>query len=88
MTEKRLSITCQELIDFLYLYLEDELPEGRGFEFERHLEACPSCVNYIEQYKETIRLCEGAFADRGAPPPPDTPEELVLAVLEVRRKPL
>ncbi len=69
MTEKRPYITCQELIDFLYLYLEDELPEDRRFEFERHLKVCPHCVDYLAQYKETIRLCEGAFADRGAPPP-------------------
>ncbi len=86
MTEKRPYITCQELIDFLYLYLEDELPEDRRFEFERHLKVCPHCVDYLAQYKETIRLCEGAFADRGAPPPPEAPEELVMAVLAAQRK--
>ena len=79
-------ITCQELIDFLYLYLEGELPEDRRHEFERHLAVCPDCVNYVEQYRETMRLCMGALSDAGAPAPTDMPAGLVEAILSASRK--
>lgn len=79
-------ITCQELIDFLYLYLEGELPEDRRLEFERHLAVCPDCVNYVAQYRETMRLCVGAYAETGAPAPADMPPELVEAILAASRK--
>jgi anti-sigma factor RsiW len=85
MVEKP-NITCQELIDFLYQYLEGELPEDRCFEFERHLKVCPDCVNYVEQYRATMRLCVGAYAGAGAPTPADMPEELVEAILAANRK--
>ena len=37
MSVERPYITCRELIDFLYLYLDDELPADPRSEFERHL---------------------------------------------------
>lgn len=79
-------ITCRELIDFLYLYLENELPEDRRAEFDRHLAVCGPCQAYLRQYKETIGLGRSAFADPDAPPAADTPEELVQAVLKARGK--
>ena len=85
-TEERPYITCRELLDFLYLYLEDELPEDLRGEFDRHLAVCEPCQAYLRQYEETIRLGRSAFADPGAPPAADTPEELVQAVLKARRK--
>ena len=84
--EERPYITCRELLDFLHLYLEDELPEDRRFEFDRHLAVCEACRAYLKQYRETIRLGRAAFADPAAPVAADCPEELVHAVLETRRK--
>src|SRR5438876_7946111 len=40
-------ITCRELIEFLHLYLDGELPPERVVEFERHLSVCDSCVHYL-----------------------------------------
>jgi anti-sigma factor RsiW len=84
--QERPYITCHELIDFLHLYLEDGLPEERRMEFDRHLAVCDACRAYLRQYEEAIRLGRAAFADAEAPPPEDTPEELVQAVLKARRK--
>ena len=79
-------ITCRELLDFLYLYLENELSEDRRVEFDRHLAVCEPCREYLRQYEETIRLGRGAYADPAAPLAAGAPEELIRAVLEARQK--
>jgi anti-sigma factor RsiW len=83
--EERPYITCHELLDFLHLYLARELPEDRRIEFDRHLSVCDPCRAYIRQYEDTIRLGKAAFADPSSAMA-DTPEELVRAVLEARRR--
>jgi anti-sigma factor RsiW len=85
MSADRPYITCQELIDFLYLYLEDELPQDRRHEFERHLGVCPACRAYIREYQDAVRLGRAAFAEPGAPADEAAPEELVRAILSSRR---
>jgi anti-sigma factor RsiW len=80
-------ITCRELIEFLHLYLDGELPPERVAEFERHLSVCESCVNYLSTYKKTIAMgkaaCEESELDR--PVGTDVPEDLVAAILAARR---
>jgi len=81
--EDRPYITCQELLDFLYLYLEDELPPERRSEFDRHLAVCSPCRAYIRQYQDSIQLGKASFE----PPDPtlrNVPEELVQAILQAR----
>jgi len=85
MTE-RPDITCRELIEFLHLYLEGELPPDRVAEFERHLSVCDSCVHYLETYRETVALGRAACLDPDAPAAQEAPEELVMAVLSARRR--
>ena len=80
------SITCRELIGFLADYLDGALPPAQRGEFDRHLAICPSCVNYLETYKATIRLGKSAFCEPGGAPPGDVPEELIAAILAARRK--
>jgi anti-sigma factor RsiW len=77
-------ITCRELIEFLHLYLEGELPPERVAEFERHLSACDSCVNYLATYKETIALGKVACRELDQPVGADVPEELVAGILAAR----
>ena len=84
MSADRPYITCRELIDFLYLYLEDELPEERRSEFERHLGVCPACRAYIREYQETVRLGKAAFPDPNGPADEAAPEDLVRAILASR----
>ena len=47
-------ITCQELIDFIASYRDNELSPDQRVEFERHLSVCPSCVAYLKTYEQTI----------------------------------
>jgi anti-sigma factor RsiW len=79
---ERRYITCHELLDFLYLYLEDELPEDRRIEFDRHLSVCDPCREYIRQYQDAIRFGRSAYQDLDAA---ETPEELVRAILKARK---
>lgn len=78
-------LPCREILDFLYLYLSGELPDEELAEFHRHLGVCPSCVNYIESYKQTIALGRAAFDD-SAELEKDIPDELVTAILSARQK--
>jgi anti-sigma factor RsiW len=81
----RLDITCRELIEFLHLYLDGELPPDRRAEFDRHLSVCDSCVRYIETYKTASVLGRNAWTDPEAPVGEEVPEELVTAILAARR---
>jgi anti-sigma factor RsiW len=77
---------CLEFVEFLMAYLERELPTAEREEFERHLDRCPDCVNYLATYEETVRLGKGLCDDPDGPPPADAPDELVRAILAARAK--
>jgi anti-sigma factor RsiW len=81
--EERPYITCRELLDFLHLYLDGELPADRAAEFERHLAVCEPCRSYIVEYRQTVSLGRSAFA--ASEDPADAPRELVEAILRARR---
>ena len=76
-------MTCQQLIEFIGRYRENELAEDVRTEFDRHLTVCPSCVAYLKTYEQTVLLTK-ASADE--PVPPDVPESLVKAILAARAK--
>ena len=75
-------MTCREFVDFLMAYLDEELARDSRQVFEGHMQACPSCKDYLETYAETIRL--GKLACDSEDVPPDAPEELVAAILAAR----
>jgi anti-sigma factor RsiW len=66
-------------------YLDNELPDDQRAEFDRHMAACPSCVDYLETYEKTVRLTKTAADD---PVPAEVPESLVQAILAARKKTL
>ena len=76
-------MTCQQLIDFIMNYLENELPDDERAEFDRHMAVCPSCVNYLQTYKKTVLLAKAAADDQV---PEEVPESLVQAILAAQRK--
>jgi len=76
-------ITCQQLIDFIASYRDNDLAPDQRSEFVRHLAVCPSCVAYLKTYEQTVLL---ARASAGEPVPDEIPEPLVKAILDARRK--
>ena len=76
---------CRELVEFLMEYLDGALGASERSVFEGHIEDCPACMNYLETYRETVRLGNSVCAPDGGLPP-DVPEELVQAILSARRR--
>ena len=76
-------ISCQELIDFLDRYVDDELPAPTRLKFEEHLEVCEACMDYLHSYRETIRLTAEAWRDEEIAIE-DVPTQLIEAILAVR----
>jgi anti-sigma factor RsiW len=79
-------ITCRELIEFLMDYLDGTLTSQQRHEVDRHLAVCPSCVEYIKGYQESVKLGKTVLKADDGPCPANVPEDLVQAVLAARRK--
>jgi anti-sigma factor RsiW len=47
-------MTCRELVEVITDYLEGTLSDEDRRRFEEHLDACPYCVNYLDQMRVTI----------------------------------
>ena len=77
-------MNCREFVDFLMGYLDDELPEGQKSVFEQHMADCPSCVTYLDTYRETVRIGREVCRDPEGPVPEEAPEALVQAILAAR----
>ena len=72
-------MTCQELIEFLTDYLDDQLPQSQRLAFEFHLTLCRDCRAYLHNFKTTI-----AAAKQSGDEPAEMPEDLVKAILNSR----
>ncbi len=79
-------MTCREMVEFLMQYLEAELPGEQRSAFDAHLAACPSCVTYLDQYRDTVRMGKTVCEDLEGPVPDDVPEELISAILAARAR--
>ena len=80
-------MTCRELIDFIMEYLDGELPQEQRSVFEEHLKLCPPCLEYLESYKETVRLGKECLTcEDDAPLPDGVPDRLLEAIRKARRE--
>ena len=78
-------MTCQEMIDFLLAYVDEELaPEQRQI-FDEHLRLCPECYHYLETYRLTIHVSRVTCEVR-EDPCEEPPERLVQAILAAMRQ--
>ena len=49
-------LTCRELVELVTEYLDGSLSRRDRARFEAHLDGCTNCTEYVEQFRETIRL--------------------------------
>jgi len=70
-------VNCREVSDFLREFVAGELPPEVVEEFDVHVGRCPTCVEFMNQYRATIAASRAAFTE-----PCDVPDELVDAILK------
>ena len=63
---------CQEVFALLSQYLDLELPPQDCEELQKHIEACPPCVEFAESLRKSVELCRQHQAS--AAPPALSPE--------------
>ena len=73
--------TCKDCLDFIDAYIDGSLDPDMRAEFEKHLEKCPPCVDYVKGYEQTVKNCKEL---RGKEPTPccEIPEDLIKAILK------
>jgi anti-sigma factor RsiW len=79
-------ITCEEVIESLMAYLNNELPVAMRAAVEAHLAVCPECVTFLKTYEQTIRLELAAFEKTDQHMDESIPESLVQAILAAKKK--
>jgi anti-sigma factor RsiW len=50
------AFSCQELVELVADYLEGALTPADLRRFDEHMALCDACVEYLRQYRETIRI--------------------------------
>lgn len=78
-------MTCQEVIGFLSDYLDGTLPWRQNALFVVHLGLCRDCRNYLASFRQTKRLLEADTQEMLVSQLPPIPEDLVQAILEIRK---
>jgi anti-sigma factor RsiW len=53
---RRPSLACQQVVELVTDYLEDDLSGRDRRRFEAHLRRCPHCTEYLDQMRTIIRL--------------------------------
>lgn len=82
MAESVEHITCQELVELVNDYLDEELPPDDGALFEQHLNFCEGCVRYVDQMRATVA---GVGRLREEDLSPETRERLLAAFRDWKR---
>jgi anti-sigma factor RsiW len=47
---------CTQFVELVTAYLEEQLADDQRAAFEEHLEQCPGCDRYLDQFRRTISL--------------------------------
>jgi anti-sigma factor RsiW len=61
-------LTCEEFVELVTAYLEGTLSDSDRRAFEEHMDLCPGCDHYLDQYRTTIDLL-GELPQESLSPP-------------------
>lgn len=78
-------MNCREFSEFVMAWLDGELPEEERSVFEAHIRDCPPCLNFLDTYRDTVRLGKSVWIE-DEPSLQEVPESLVQAILASRRR--
>jgi len=59
--------TCKQITELIADYLNDKLRPKVKKEFEKHLNLCPDCVNFLNTYKKTMQSTATLRAEEISP---------------------
>ena len=79
-------MNCKECTEFIQDYLTDDLPATQRRVFEGHLELCPPCLTFLDNYRQTLaigKLC----CDEQEEPLPDALVNAILAARAIAKSP-
>ena len=77
------TMSCQEFVELVTEYLENNLlPEVRKL-FDEHREVCPGCETYLEQIRQTISTLRHIGEEQVSP---QTKQKLLLAFRQLQSK--
>lgn len=79
-------ITCQEVVEHLMAYVNNELSVDERAAIDAHLNVCPECVTFLKTYEQTIHFELAAFDHPEPLVEESIPESLVQAILAARAK--
>lgn len=78
------ALTCRDVVEFLDLFIEGGLPSTHAENFRRHTEGCGPCREYLESYRQTLRLA-ALCGESDAPVADRFPDHLLREILRARR---
>jgi anti-sigma factor RsiW len=56
---KQSELACRDVVEAVNDYLDDVLATPLRASFEQHLHACPWCLTYLDQMRQTVALTAG-----------------------------
>jgi anti-sigma factor RsiW len=66
---------CDECVELLVDYIAGELPPERSKALEIHLDLCPCCVCFVNNYRNTVNIARTLQAE-------DIPPEVTQRLLD------
>jgi anti-sigma factor RsiW len=75
-------MSCQEVVELVSGYVEQELPAEEATLFEQHINFCDGCDWYLDQMRKTISAT-GRITEEEVPP--ETRDKLLSAFREWKR---
>jgi anti-sigma factor RsiW len=81
---KKNLMTCEEFVDSLAAFRDDELAPADRIRVQEHLAGCGRCSAYLRQYERTIQLAKKTRSDSNLWLP--LPENLVRRIMASRRR--
>ena len=75
---------CAQLVEAVTEYLEGAMSPREQTRLEHHLSICPSCEDYLVQFRRTIDLCGRITIDDVEALPDPARKELLRAFRDLR----
>lgn len=80
------SISCNEFNDIVYDHVNGDLSGKQSSSFQRHVNDCPICPNFLKAYISTYEAKSHVFPYKDIDVPDAVPQSLIDAILAINQK--